>query len=195
MVPCASPSSALTTRTAAPNAAHPAHAAPLHAPPSGLTPRRYLADRVLATLMTVYTFALGLVFWGAHSSPTQRAIAAASLGGLVPILLSQHSLRREQPVDSAVVAVRHHVRLPSCKPHRSGLLSAARASHAAPRCPRQPEPTSRTLAAADTRRGRFRTFMAWHVVWHVSIPSVAAVWLGHTCNGWFDHAAAGATAL
>ena len=49
--------------------------------------------------MTVYTFALGLVFWGAHSSPTQRAIAAASLGGLVPILLSQHSLRRAQPVD------------------------------------------------------------------------------------------------
>lgn len=49
--------------------------------------------------MTVYTFALGLVFWGAHSSPTQRAIAAASLAGLVPILLSQHSLRRAQPVD------------------------------------------------------------------------------------------------
>jgi len=98
----------------------------------------YLADRVLASLMTVYTFALGLVFWGAHSSPTQRAIAAASLGGLVPILLSQHSLRR----------------------------------------------------------GRFRTFMAWHVAWHVSIPSVAAVWLGHTCNGWFHHAAAaGATAM
>lgn len=95
----------------------------------------YLADRVLATTMTVYTFALGLVFWGAHSSPTQRAIAAASLGGLVPIVLSQHSLRR----------------------------------------------------------GRFRTFMAWHVAWHVSIPSVAAVWLGHTCNGWFDQT--GATAL
>ena len=77
----------------------PRHAAPHHAPPSQLPPRRYLADRVLASLMTVYTFALGLVFWGAHSSPTQRAIAAASLGGLVPILLSQHSLRRAQPVD------------------------------------------------------------------------------------------------
>ena len=99
MVPCASPTSAPTTRTAAPNAARPAHAAPHHAPPSELPPRRYLADRVLASLMTVYTFALGLVFWGAHSSPTQRAIAAASLGGLVPILLSQHSLRRAQPVD------------------------------------------------------------------------------------------------
>ncbi len=51
------------------------------------------------------------------------------------------------------------------------------------------------LAAVNTRHGRFRTFMAWHVVWHVSIPSVAAVWLGHTCNGWLDHAAAGAAAL
>ena len=57
---------------------------------------RYLADRLLASSMAVYTFALGIVFWGAHSSPTQRAIAAASLGGLVPLVLSQHSLRLGQ---------------------------------------------------------------------------------------------------
>ena len=153
--------------------------------------------------MTVYTFALGLVFWGAHSSPTQRAIAAASLGGLVPILLSQHALRRAQPVDHG-----RQRRRGCAAPRPPALLQAPSlwaalgcsrlplCSRAEPRCPRQPEPTSRTLATADTRRGRFRTFMAWHVAWHVSIPSVAAVWLGHTCNGWFDHAAAaGATAL
>ena len=141
---------------------------------------------MLATTMTVYTFALGLVFWGAHSSPTQRAIAAASLGGLVPIVLSQHSLRREEPVETAVLAVRHHATLPSCDSYRSGLLWATRAIHVGPRCPRQPEPTSLMLAAVNTRHGRFRTFMAWHVAWHVSIPTVAAAWLGHTCNGWFD---------
>jgi len=69
---------------------------------------------MLATTMTVYTFALGLVFWGAHSSRTQRGIAAASLGGLVPIVLSQHSLRREQRVETAVLAVQHHATLASC---------------------------------------------------------------------------------
>ena len=89
---------------------------------------------MLATTMTVYTFALGLVFWGAHSSPTQRAIAAASLGGLVPIVLSQHSLRREQPVETAVLAVRHHATYPPATPTAlgcSGLLWPSMSGRAA----------------------------------------------------------------
>jgi len=99
--------------------------------------------------MTVYTFALGLVFWGAHSSPTQRAIAAASLGGLVPIVLSQHSLRREQPVGTARLggaAPRHPslLRL-STALGCAGLLSATRATHDGPHRPRQPEPTKLML--------------------------------------------------
>lgn len=126
------------------NAAHPAHAAPHHASPSGLPLRRYLADRVLATLMTVYTFALGLVFWGAHSSPTQRAIAAASLGGLVPILLSQHSLRREQLADRTVVAVRRHVS--ACPPAHPIALGCSRLLG-------PPMPSRAALVSLSPRRG------------------------------------------
>lgn len=35
------------------------------------------------------------------------------------------------------------------------------------------------------RRGRFVAFMALHVLWHLSIPLVAVLWLGHTACGWF----------
>lgn len=34
-------------------------------------------------------------------------------------------------------------------------------------------------------RGRFVAFMVLHVLWHLSIPLVAVLWLGHTACGWF----------
>jgi len=95
----------------------------------------YLADRVVATAVTVYTLYLGPVCWGAHSTPVQQGIAASALGGLLPFCLSQHTLRR----------------------------------------------------------GRLHAFMAWHVAWHLSIPGVAAAWLGHTCDGWFSDTTAQST--
>ena len=54
----------------------------------------YLADRVLATAVTLYTLYLGPVCWGAHSTPVQQGIAASAVGGLLPFCLSQHTLRR-----------------------------------------------------------------------------------------------------
>ena len=35
------------------------------------------------------------------------------------------------------------------------------------------------------RRGDYTLFMKLHIAWHVSIPLVACLWLGHTCHGWF----------
>jgi len=41
------------------------------------------------------------------------------------------------------------------------------------------------LSQRALRRGRYRAFMALHIGWHVSIPSVALAWLGHTASAWF----------
>ena len=58
-------------------------------------------------------------------------------------------------------------------------------------------PVGRTLASCTAlglvpfvgsqlalRSGRYERFMALHICWHVSIPLVALLWLGHEACGW-----------
>lgn len=72
----------------------------------------YLADRLLATSMTILTFFIGNVCWRPHSSPVQRGLAALSLFGLVPFALSQRALAHERFVPFMAWHVAWHVSIP-----------------------------------------------------------------------------------
>jgi len=72
----------------------------------------YLADRLLATSMTILTLYIGNICWAPHSSDFQQSLALLCPLGLVPFGISQKALNEERFATFMAYHIAWHISIP-----------------------------------------------------------------------------------